>query len=134
MAEQEETEYRNKEAFCLMTYRCEDCGKTERVWNSRDGVAPYQIACRYCGKEARHIEWRHDQRKPEHVPEAGDRVFVSMPRSIATMLVAMRISHSAQTGALKAESDEEIAEVRQRMLRHIYGGGKAPWLITIQEF
>ena len=40
-----ESKYKHAEAYCLMKYKCEKCGKTEILWNSRDGVTPFMIKC-----------------------------------------------------------------------------------------
>ncbi len=49
------------EGFCLMTYRCA-LGHTELLWNSRDGVTPFNIKCNYpdCDKNSQHIAWEKD--------------------------------------------------------------------------
>lgn len=43
-----ESKYKHAEAYCLMKYKCEKCGKTEILWNSRDGVTPFMIKCEKC--------------------------------------------------------------------------------------
>lgn len=70
--------YLHAEAYCLMTYACKSCGFGEVIWNSRDGVTPFGIDCRSCGGEARHINWRSDQRKPDFTPPADMRIFVDL--------------------------------------------------------
>ena len=66
------------EAFCLMTYKCEQCRKEEVLWNSRDGVTPFIIGCRYCGGEARHIKWNEDKFMPNYRPKKGQRIFIDV--------------------------------------------------------
>ena len=57
--------YNHKEAFCLMTYRCKDCGFEERIWNSRDGVTPFGLACPSCkGHDHVHADWQNDRCNP----------------------------------------------------------------------
>ena len=51
------------------------CGHEEVVWNSRDGVTPFAIACRGCGGEAHHAEWSRDVYNPEYRPRRGERIF-----------------------------------------------------------
>lgn len=65
------------EAFALMEYGCESCGKVEVVWNSRDGVTPFMIRCQDCRGTMRHINWNKDQFAPNHIPPIGSRVFFS---------------------------------------------------------
>jgi len=63
------------EAFCLMSYQDEVNGRTERLWNSRDGVTPFVITSKW-GNSARHVGL--DDYQPGHVPRVGDRVFVDL--------------------------------------------------------
>lgn len=67
--------YKHKEAFCLMWYACKDCGHRERIWNSRDGVTPFGILCRSCGKFANHVEWQRDECRPDYKPIKGQHIF-----------------------------------------------------------
>ena len=53
------------EAFMLMWYACE-CGHRERIWNSRDGVTPFVMACPSCGENLRHVDWQSDEYAPSH--------------------------------------------------------------------
>ncbi len=71
------------EAFCLMTYEDEVNGRTERLWNSRDGVTPFVITSRW-GNSARHVG--RDDYQPGHVPNVGDRVFVDLTPERARVL------------------------------------------------
>lgn len=69
------TRHAHAEAFNLMIYRC-DRGHEERIWNSRDGVTPFIIDCRYCeNAEAVHHDWNRDQYLPTYHLTAGDRFF-----------------------------------------------------------
>ncbi len=63
------------EAFCLMHYKCEKCGKLELLWNSRDGVTPFMISCSNCKGTMAHANWNLDKYAPDHKPQVGDRVF-----------------------------------------------------------
>ncbi len=62
--------YRHGEAFCLMKYECDTCGRGEFLWNSRDGVTPFIIACCWdgapnkCAGMMSHMNWREDRRDP----------------------------------------------------------------------
>jgi len=70
---------RHAEAYALMIYYCKDCRNQEILWNSRDGVTPFIIACRFCGEhEASHISWRADIQVPDFVPTDTMRVFVDI--------------------------------------------------------
>lgn len=74
-----ESKYEHAEAYCLMKYRCEKCGFTEKVWNSRDGVTPFIINCEKCSGHMQHIDWNEDKRLVNYIPEIGQRVFINMP-------------------------------------------------------
>lgn len=63
----------HNEAYCLMKYRCEKCNKIEIIWNSRDGVTPFCIKCRYCEEGmSTHINWGKD------FPQVSMRMFVDL--------------------------------------------------------
>jgi len=79
------------EAFCIMRYKCKDCGAIELLWNSRDGVTPFGIICRECGKSMLHVDWNLDLYAPKHLPERGYRVFMDMPREIAVIIEKVKI-------------------------------------------
>lgn len=67
------------EAFMIMNYRCDRCSRTVTVWNSRDGVTPFIIDCRFCQEgSARHVNWQEDRYAPNHKPVPGELVFVDM--------------------------------------------------------
>lgn len=65
------------EAFALMEYGCEECGKVEIIWNSRDGVTPFMVDCPFCHGTMQHINWSHDRFTPNYIPPIGSRVFFS---------------------------------------------------------
>ncbi|MGD9156860.1 MAG: hypothetical protein PVG39_00500 [Desulfobacteraceae bacterium] len=65
------------EAFALMEYGCEECGKVEIIWNSRDGVTPFMVGCPFCRGTMQHINWSHDRFTPNYIPPIGSRVFFS---------------------------------------------------------
>lgn len=61
-----------------MWYECEDCGHSERLWNSRDGVTPFIVSCQKCGGAAQHVAWHLDERRRNHQPKPGERMFVDL--------------------------------------------------------
>jgi len=83
--------YVQKEAFCLMKYRCEKCQKEELIWNSRNGVTPFAIGCTSCKGTMQHIDWADDKYVPNHFPKHGDRVFITMPEEILHLLMKVRV-------------------------------------------
>jgi hypothetical protein len=67
--------HKHYEAFMLMIYECPN-GHTERIWNSRDGVAPFKVPCRECNEFMTHIDWHRDRYLPNYKPKPGERIFV----------------------------------------------------------
>jgi hypothetical protein len=67
------------EAFMLMTYRCGDCTRSERLWNSRNGVAPFYLACPHCTGWMQHVDWHLDEFAPMYQPQPGERIFYGAP-------------------------------------------------------
>ena len=66
----ERKKYNHAEAFCIMKYHCEKCGKEELLWNSRDGVTPFIIGCsdEDCDGHMQHADWHMDRCIPEYKP------------------------------------------------------------------
>lgn len=83
--------YLHKEAFCMMTYFCKNCNRSERIWNSRDGVTPFGCHCR-CGGSMQHISWSQDRRDPEHLPKRGDRIFIDIPKEVHALYMKIRVN------------------------------------------
>ena len=54
---------KHPEAFCIMHFKCQKCGKIELIWNSRDGVAPFVIPSGCCGEPMHHILQSLDNQK-----------------------------------------------------------------------
>ena len=118
--------FNHKEAYCIMTYRCKSCGFEERIWNSRDGVTPFCIACPSCGKpDHYHEDWHNDRYAPFHLifMEKGQRYFVNMTMERAREYAAKRVDHYIEIGELAAGSrNYVIGEVA----KSFYHGGDAP--------
>lgn len=104
-----------KEAYCLMQYQCDSCGKKSLIWNSRDGVTPFACSCP-CGGERKHILWKSDiQMSPDYIPPAGYcDVFVDILPDRAKVLAAKRI---AQFIGTKYELPVDTKEYNEMLLR-----------------
>ena len=76
-------EYKHKEAFCLMRYESHNGFLIETLWNSRDGVTPFMITNHSGTVEMKHTHWNNDLRKPHHVPQVGDRIFITLTEPLA---------------------------------------------------
>ena len=109
-------EYQHAEAFCLMTYRCLDCGKEEMLWNSRDGVTPFFIDCKFCKRESQHVNWQKDRRVTDYVPPKGQRIFVDMTDDRKKEIAKKRIEQ------VKGTDYEVPAEKYDEMLNDIVSG------------
>lgn len=97
MARLQKDEYNHVEAFALMHYQCKSCQHRIRVWNSRDGVTPFGIACLNCGEDMLHIAWAYDVRKVNYIPEPGGPVFIDLPDELKPVIARIRIEASRGT-------------------------------------
>lgn len=129
------TEYKHKEAFCLMIYENKDGSIQETLWNSRDGVTPYIIRDRSGSIELTHVKWGWDHCVPNHKPRPGDRIFASITlekaRESRTRYVEKYWDESMeQMFGSKANAIEKLAEAD-----YSYGGGKglAPIIEVVPE-
>lgn len=112
--------HQNAEAFSLMLYRCElnaqtsairqavaeakgeelgpvGCGKEEWLWNSRDGVTPFGIACD-CGETMFHVDWSRDTYAPNFKPLKGQRIFANGTREEALYIIGRRWHSMTEEG------------------------------------
>jgi hypothetical protein len=110
-----------------MTYRCEDCGHEERIWNSRDGVTPFCMWCRQpgCTGTAQHVEWENDHYDPEHIPQHGEMLWIDMPESIKRPLARIRINRMQTDWPV---SEAELPEIIESICEGFRAG--EPWLIV----
>ncbi len=96
--------YNHGEAFNLMTYRCPN-GHTERVWNSRDGVTPFMMQCRYCDEDTQHVDWRADVRARHYQPVKGERIWRDGTPEEARAIVTRRLESARGTEWERPESE-----------------------------
>lgn len=133
------TGYWHKEAFCLMDYKCKECGTLEQLWNSRDGVTPFSIRCRdaHCngkdtlGSPMSHVDFHKDKCYPAFVPHPGLRIFINMPESVAHAYTRLRwnayLANAEDAGF--PLGDEE--NTKSAIFEDIYRDGKASWVVTL---
>jgi hypothetical protein len=114
--------HNHKEAFSLMNYGCK-CGHTEVIWNSRDGVTPFQVPCPSCGKDLIHVAWKNDKYAPDHKPHFGQRMFINLTRERAEKIASIR--HQAVTAPL-ANNPRILAKI----VESLYMNGFAPDLVV----
>jgi len=84
-------EYTHGEAFNIMLYICEVCGSMEILWNSRDGVTPFMINCRYCKGSMQHSFWHMDRKMPDFKPHDGMRIFIDLTKERHDYYINKRI-------------------------------------------
>lgn len=117
--------FNHAEAFMLMTYQCETCGAIEQLWNSRDGVTPFTVACQICYGTMRHINWRGDIFTPEYVPQPGQRVFINVPSELRVVLARWQ---AKQYGEEHFNSSSDLANFVKRTAEEM--PAEEPWIIT----
>jgi len=116
------------EAFCLMRYECRDCDHQEIIWNSRDGVTPFMMQCPACwGTEMVHVDWSDDEYAPDHVPTAGQGVWIGFPPELRRPMAAARIR--AFDGSQWEVPQEHRAALIQSLMESQEFGPEAPFLI-----
>ena len=118
------SKYNHAEAFCLMLYTCETCGFMEVLWNSRDGVTPFIIGCRYCRGEALHKEMNLDRCIPEYNPFRGQRIFVDITKEKAEEIADKRIKNVR--GEPHPAMPPMTKERYESIVDSIYNNGEAP--------
>lgn len=84
--------HRHGEAFMIMRYDCKDCGHSEKIWNSRDGVTPFGMSCQRCGgHQMLHTNWGGDFYAPQHKPKPGERFWRDGTPDEAEVIMRKRI-------------------------------------------
>lgn len=111
-----------------MNYECRECGFHEVIWNSRDGVTPFGLACPACGKpEHYHVRWELDAYNPLHQLKPGDRYFANMTRERAREYAVANVDRAIASGLLPEVKRNDV--IRQAS-NNYYGDGKAPDILV----
>lgn len=123
--------YAYNEAFCLMQYQCENCGNTETLWNSRDGVTPFIIGCAICDGQMQHINWGDDICQPDHFPECGDRVFIDMTPELHNLAWRRSINTLWDTTnyPMREKFKTKLEALKKIMDGQFHGG--QPWVLQL---
>lgn len=127
-------EYQQPERYCLMQYECETCKYVEPIWNSRNAVTPFIVACGVEGCEGhmQHVNWQRDQRHTD-LPNQAARVFISITQEDAHRLAErkwMRFAEQGATPTTQGTRDEILAQWAE----HIYGDGDQPYAVPRAEY
>lgn len=127
--------YKHPEAFCLMRYRNERTNEIEVLWNSRDGVTPFTISSPDNTATMVHVDWSRDERRPDHVPAPGQRVFVTITieRARASAWNRLAVRGADLRAHFKNLSDAEIVDYLAKEYME-WGGGGGPVVITGAEY
>lgn len=128
------TEHNSAEAFHNMQYSCDECGHSEMIWNSRDGVTPFLLSCSKCGKLMSHSGNWNIEKAYKTLPEDANRVFVAPflkdAQTSASDWVERYYSELIKYGHYKNSTKEQIIanKVADRML------DQCPMVITRAQF
>jgi hypothetical protein len=127
--------HNHAEAFCVMQYRCEKCGTTDFIWNSRDGVTPFMVGCRKCEGTMQHTEWEHDRCDPGYTPRPGQRMFIDLSWEKATEIAKQIIDQWKNCGYEWVEKEwfdhtlpENQGKLKEETEKY-YMGGQSPDII-----
>ncbi len=125
-----EKKAKHGEAFCLMIYRCENNSQhAEILWNSRDGVTPFIISCKYCeilGRrgQSQHISWKSDIAVPEFKPPKDMRVFVDLTEKSLTKHCTEIINEYWDKGISGMPPYNERYETKEQAIEELAKAGQ----------
>lgn len=102
--------HRHGEAFMLMRYRCEKCGKQEMIWNSRDGVTPFAVSCSVCPGMMQHVDFGGDIYSPDYKPGVGHRYFRDGTPDEAADIMRRRLDRMRDQYPTTPEYERELIE------------------------
>ena len=122
----------HKEAFCVMTYRCEKCKQDHFFWNSRDGVTPFMASSPCChGAMCKHVNWPNDT-PVETLTGFVTHVWIDMSHEAAAEL-AEKVLHKRWDG-ISGRTTMTREQYAEMLVNDYYGDGKRPRLVTRDEF
>jgi UTP:GlnB (protein PII) uridylyltransferase len=119
----------SSDAYLVLTYRCDVCGKTETVWNAREGSAPSFIPCtkNNCHNVMGRSE-RHRERKRKNFPLVrGALYFSDITEAEAQRQAGARCSQLLSEGKLSADKYDARFE---SIVASFFRNGPAPQLTT----
>jgi len=112
-------------------YRCDNCRKKEKIWNSRPRVVPFTVKCDNCDNGImRHINWNIDEYAPDHTPEKGDRIFVDLSREAADIVFKNKIKSCWDDKPYSLSEEFESKEKALEYFRRTWKFG-APAIETV---
>lgn len=114
--------YKHAEAFCLMVYSCVDCGHTETIWNSRDGVTPFGTFCPSCDRPSlmHDVQRFRPQPQPDYQLNHGQKFWRNMDASEAVDILNRQVRHIKEQG--HPITDMQISNLKKSKLEEVKGG------------
>ena len=114
----------NNDAFKIMEYRCDKCGASEFIWNSRNNVSPFTVGCQTCeGGTMMHVNFRGDQFRPGFKPAKGMRYFCDFTKEraleVAKKHVAAFLSFAEKNPKMYSEMIEKCTPGTDKYEEHI---------------
>ena len=124
-----------KEAYCLMQYKCDTCGKSSLIWNSRDGVTPFMTSCA-CGGARSHINFGQDVRMiPEYVPPPRYcDVFIDITPERARKLAIKRVNSFNKTEYRISKATKEYDDMVHRLTEFYVNDCCSVDIISSEEY
>lgn len=126
---------RHAEAFAIMHYRCEGCGKIEMLWNSRDGVTPFMVASQCCDKQlAQHLMLKDVK---THLPPLGvNRVFIDLTEAKAVEYAKRRFKDLVDNDYYGQDHLCDMTEIKavQNALDELTRQPGQPDTMTLEEY
>ena len=122
------------EYAAILTYKCDVCGAVIKVWNSRDVCGPVAVTCRSCcGQSSVDITktiHRSSIEQLRSITEFDLYVLVNCTEKIALELVEFYCAELA----VVSKNIVDVDQLKKNKFDEIYCNGKAPLLITLQEY
>lgn len=131
----DEPEFKHHDAFMLMDYGCDKCGKVEAIWNGRNNVSPFGTSCstQNCKGSMIHINWRHDVRVPDYKPPPGSRYFADFTRKRAEEKAAQIIKLYKGTPYEIEPGTQEYNDFYWEQVHQLMNGDCSMDILTVEE-
>lgn len=129
-------EHQFKEAFCLMYYENEETKIGFTVWNSRNGVTPFNVY--EDGKQYVHTHWRLDSPiinsgyVKSSILKKGQRIFRDVTKEEAKQFAIKRLNSAKGTEYEVEEGSERWNELL-KSLTESFGKHGEPTMVVVKE-
>lgn len=125
-----------KEAFCLMYYENAETKLGFVVWNSRNGVTPFNV--HEDGKEYQHNHWGMDRPVTnqvyinESILKKGQRIFRDVTAEEAKQFAIKRLQSAKGTAYEVEEGSDRWNELLESLTKS-FGEPGQPTMVTVTE-